>query len=432
MYRPGGSPIHPSEDIFSREIAKQLPEDFIVVPNATLETGRADFDLDSTIIGPPGVVIVELKTWKGAIDVQPGRTWRRYVNSEWKSVRSPLLSLQHKQRRFHTLLFDLGLKHVSVLGVVALFGDRYQLQGRRELRRHVLPASRVAEAILARKLVFHLPNVRATTGSERLKIADLIASRPASGSPSLQGYDTGEMLDSNAKEGWFEYAGIETVTGRRVRIRIWPTKLQTADGGPALREARALSLVHSAQVIRYFCTCPDYDHDDTLITVTEDLPPTCLEGFLSPRDRPARDVARHWLRLAFVGLDACHAHGIVHRNVNPRSVRIVDRRGPVLTEFHRARVPGFATIGLTSCPPTPFVPPEFEGTLAPASERSDLYSMAAVFASLVGASAEQGIDARRRVLREEFGDRPGDVLNDYLAKDPSARPDSARALLATF
>lgn len=440
MFFQGGRPIHPSEDIFSRELAKLLPDDFLVVSNPTIDWNRTNYDLDCAVIGPPGVVIVELKSWKGPIEVQPGLTWLRYLNGEQVSIPSPSELVNTKQRVFHSRLHADGMTHVSVVGIVALFGDRYQLKGRREDRRFVVPAGRVAEGILSRKFVFNASNIRATTAAERFRIRDMLVSKPASGGPMLLGYDVGPLVDSNEEEGWFEFSGTEKLTKSPVRVRIWPVKLESGDRSPALREARALSLVNSPQVIRYFCICRDYDHDDTMLTVMEDLPSNCLHDYLRgdgaasapPAGTPSRDELRRWLRLAFVGLDACHDHGIVHRNINPRSVRVVEGRGPVITEFHLARVPGIPTIGQIPYLPSPFIAPEIANSLAHASPRSDLYSMAAVFAALVGATSERGAEARRGVLRMEFGERVGDVLAEYLSDDPAGRPESAKTLLAAF
>lgn len=432
MFCPGGRPIHPSEDIFAKNLAKLLPDDFIVVPNAMVDHNRATYDLDCIVIGPPGVVVIELKSWKGPIEVQAGQSWLRYLNGEWVTVPSPLELANFKQRHFYSLLKDATMRHVSVVGIVALFGDRYQLKGRREARRLVVPASRVAEGILARKFVYNAEHIRATTLAERLRIRDMIASKPATGGPTTQSYVAAQLLDSNEQEGWFEFAGSEKLTGSPVRIRIWPTSLEIGDRSPALREARALSLVNCPQVIRYFCICRDYDHDDSMLTVTEDLPPTCLQNFLPPAEPPSRDLLRAWLRLAFVGIDACHDHGIVHRNISPRSLRIVEGRGPVITDFHLARVPGVPTIGQIPYLPTSFVAPEIASSLAHASPRSDLYSMAAVFAALVGVKGDETPDMRRRVLRDSYGGKIGEVLADYLNEDPSSRPESAKALLAAF
>jgi len=429
MFRRGGSAIHSAEKAFIRDLVPRLSDEFIVVANSTLDTGRADFDLDATIIGPMGVVIVELKSWAGAIEVQPGGSWIRERHGERKPVRSPLRSVQLKQRRFHSLLFEHGMMHVSVVGIVALHGNRYSIRGPRELRRHVVPASRVADHVMSRRHVFSAPNVRATTMSERLAIAGLLASRPASGAPVLHGYEFGPLVDSNAQEKWFEYAGTEVVTRRKVRARVRPDCLAAEDGAAELREAQALSLIYNTHVLGHLLTCPDPDHDDTLITITEDLPGTWIEEHMTPDRRPRRDVARDWLRGAFVGLNACHESGVINRNIHPRSIRIVERRGPVLTGFGRARVVGLPTIAELAFPPSPYTAPELHRSLRPATPGSDLYSMARVFAALADPTAPFDAPVDRARLASEYGDAAAAQLERCLEPHPNDRPLSAREVL---
>ncbi len=434
MLRTAGRPSHWTEEIIAQELSSALPDDWIVVRSASfIDSKGSSHDLDVTVIGPPGVVLIEVKSWLGKIECRAGAPWLRNCTSEssWTEFPNPVSSIITKQERFHSHLFEKrGLSHASVFGVVAFHGRDFELLGAKEVRRNAYPAAKLAKLILERRLVHRIHNIRQLTMSESQTIADLLRA-PSSGIPYVQGYEIRKAVEWNDGTGNVIFPAVEIISGEERRIVFTPGLLDAAEGGTARREAVALSLINNPQVVRYFHAFRDVDYDDALVTVTEPLPSACLADYLPPQGPLDSQTSREWLRLAFVGLEACHARGVIHRKISPSSIRVVGNRGPVIADFDMARVPNVPTIVDRAIVRDRFVAPELASSTSAASPGSDLFSMAAVFSALAGAPQDGGA-SEETALKRAYGDRAGQVLSRCLSAVPAGRPSAARELLAAL
>ncbi|MDE3070119.1 MAG: serine/threonine protein kinase [Acidobacteriota bacterium] len=162
------------------------------------------------------------------------------------------------------------------------------------------------------------------------------------------------------------------------------------------------------------------------------------EGALDPQDalRYATEIGR--------GLEAAHAHGIVHRDVKPQNIFLGGEGGAKIGDFGIARTLSEEglTLGGRVLATTDYVSPE-QALGEPVTGASDVYSLGVVlFEMLTGHvpfKAKTPVAVAMRHVREELPDvqqsRPeisaatAAVVERATAKDPAHRYPSAGAMV---
>lgn len=151
-----------------------------------------------------------------------------------------------------------------------------------------------------------------------------------------------------------------------------------------------------------------------------------------PREK-AMDIARQLC----AGLTAAHDVGVLHRDIKPSNI-MIDGRGRVrLMDFGLAVPTGGALTGDVVGTPAYMAPEQLAGDRA--TEQTDLYALGLVLHEVF--TGRQIFPARSFDERIRFGyDTPldtspreldpdiGSIIRACLARDPAARPASARAL----
>ena len=201
-----------------------------------------------------------------------------------------------------------------------------------------------------------------------------------------------------------------------------------------LREARAAARLGHHGVVTVFDLV---EEDDRIFIVMEFVQGPSLEelvtseGPLSPA--LATDIGLQVLEV----LEAAHADGIVHRDVKPGNVLIIQGGQVKLGDFGIASITGDPRItatGMVLGSPSYMAPEQASGqTVGPAT---DLWGLGALLYFAVEGQApfrkDQPIPTLAAVIQEdplppENAGPLGPVILDLLAKDPSARP-SGRVL----
>jgi serine/threonine protein kinase len=328
----------------------------------------------------------------------------------------------------------------------------------------------VAAGFLTRHLGFTLLD-RAELERLRLRLPELVGSGDAEQTMTLLGDDTAKETAAPAGE-----PGPPQVGGRLGKYLLTEWVGQGASGSvfralhPTLHipvavkvltpgtgddqherverlksEAQLLAQLNHPNIVRVY----DFEgHSRYPFLVLELVNGPTLAELIAQSGRIQPDRVVRIVRQLSDGLAAAHQLGIVHRDIKPANV-LLTRGGDVkLADLGLATVrapfaapgpmPDGSRVG-TAC----YIAPELVGSMRPADERSDMYSLGATFYhALTGrppfeGSApwqviEQHAKAPRPCPRERVPDLPADIAElvvRMLAREPDARPTSFKALL---
>jgi hypothetical protein len=244
------------------------------------------------------------------------------------------------------------------------------------------------------------------------------------------------------------YAATDELLGRDVAIKVLAPAFSADDSARArfTREARAAARVSDhPHVVTIYDIAETDDDPPVAFIVMELLPGGTIGERLKAGEPIPHTLAIRWLEQTADALDAAHATGMVHRDVKPANL-LLDAQGTLkVADF------GIATIG-TEAPLT--MTGQVVGTAAyfspeqalgkPATDASDRYALAVVAFELLtgrrpfppGAPAAQAMAHVETDPPHASTVAPGlppavdEVLARGLAKDPAARPATARDLVA--
>lgn len=221
---------------------------------------------------------------------------------------------------------------------------------------------------------------------------------------------------------------------RLVAVKVFQRELAESDRSRFLREAAAIGRLsdHPGMVTAHSA---GFAPDGRPYLIMELCPGGSLTEWLKPENRPSGEQVRQvGLRIADA-LAAAHACGVRHRNVEPANILIGSNGDPRLADFGLA-VMGADAADATSVP-SPYAPPEAFG-MQPATESSDVFSLAATLYALLAGSPPRtvasppGSPLAPAEVATPITPIPGvsrglmDVVMAALADDPAARPTAAR------
>jgi hypothetical protein len=221
---------------------------------------------------------------------------------------------------------------------------------------------------------------------------------------------------------------------RRVAVKIYGPERDEADRG-FMREIAAVGRLSSHPGI-----ITVYDAgmlpDDRLYLIMEHCPAGSLSQWLDPQNRLSDErVRRVGIQIADA-LAAAHSAGVLHRGVMPAHILIDSYGNARLADFGLAVIVGAASDDVDVPPvPSDYAPPEAFAR-QPATERGDVFSLAAtLYALLTGQAPHRGDrtpgaeDAVAETWSPPLSAVDGtlvDAVMSGLHIDPAARPIAAQ------
>ncbi len=232
---------------------------------------------------------------------------------------------------------------------------------------------------------------------------------------------------------------------RPVAVKVYRRELDDGDRRRFLREAAAARLSDHPGIV----TAHDAGilPDDRPYLIMDLCSGGSLAEWLKPENRPSEEQVRQvGVRIADA-LAAVHAGGVLHRDVKPANILIDSFGNPGLADFGLAAVAGAATTAPDAVRVTAaYAPPEFG--MQPATESSDVFSLAATLYALLAGRPPRNVGAASVALEQtvEVAERPigpipsvtrylpipgvnrhlMDALMTALSNNPVDRPTAAR------
>ena len=234
----------------------------------------------------------------------------------------------------------------------------------------------------------------------------------------------------------------DTLLGRRVAIKVLAEELA---GDPVAvrrfrREARATAMLDHPNVVRVF----DFVDGQAPFLVLELLEgQTLAERLRRDGALPPAEAARIAAAVAD-GLDVAHRAGIIHRDIKPSNIMLTASGEVKVMDFGIAAAwEAHSTTGQQLLATASYVAPE-RITGARATPAGDLYSLGVVLYEMLTGQPPFRADSAKQLLRAHLEALPRPVralvssvppgiaaaCEACLAKDPTERPTSARALAA--
>ncbi|WP_106396939.1 protein kinase domain-containing protein [Actinocorallia populi] len=234
------------------------------------------------------------------------------------------------------------------------------------------------------------------------------------------------------------WEGRDTALGRRVAIKT----LVVSPTAEAVRRFRGEAQIGAGLSHPGIMVVHDIgQYEQALYLVMEYLEGSDLKTLMEQGRLPLErtlEIAAELLG----ALGAAHAQGVVHRDVKPGNVMILDKGGLKILDFGIARFTDATLTGSVVGTPAYMAPEQFTGDTE-VDGRCDLYSFGVMLYEMVvgrppfegGTLPEfvyahlQKVPDPPRAARPELPESLNRLIVDLLAKDPASRPRTAEAAL---
>lgn len=373
-----------------------LPAGYTVLPHLVLPGQQWQHDpddIDSVVLGPNGVFLLEYKHWQGTIHVAADGPWEHVFVAGGREERAnPLPYLDEKRRCLLQFLADRQLTHLPV-HVALVFPDRSGLEGAAgegELATvggvPLLPLHRVAA---------WLPRA-AEPGSLSKDVQSAIAEhlRPNSPRRLVNQYQLSTRLSRT--ENKTTYLAYDTVLERPVLMQELsydpyqqPAQLERVRN-ELLREAKLTMQLKHENIVAVEHVIP---RDDCYYVVTEWLDNCQTLGQQLARKGPTPLDVEEGVHIALCvasALEYAHAQGIVHRDVRPDNVLVAPGGIVKVANFGHAKKADLGTRSTFDlrqmAQENPYVAPEFRlGATGhhTVDQRADIFSLGAMLYQLL-------------------------------------------------
>lgn len=432
------------EQVTRNFLMQQLGDmDGILLTNYHLPSGNSTLEMDLVLFNARGVWILEVKNWRGSIDIDQ-TDWRR---DDGFIQHSPLTSVEMKAKALHGVLENIGQASVSVVGFVVLSQANTSLRNTNDVQsrdpredRVFHLDTRLLRALTGEHFLHHKAGNKALDMAlirsivKRLLPLKVDPGRRVIGNSYRIKYDLGAGENDNFHAYQAEHV---TIPGRYARAKKYhELVISTGDLYDSIerfqRDMQALSkMEHHPNILQVYDYQPDRDSDDIywlLLEWTKGI--TLYERLDGPPILWPEQL--RILNSALAALDCCHSNNILHRNLSPSCLYLANDGTVKLGDFDFARVPNFSKTLTITDQPVPwktnrYMAPELQVNARAADARSDLYALGAIWYDMaVRPEPDEVLDLSRLEKTGLSGDAR-DLLSRLLSHDPVERPQNAKA-----
>ena len=382
-----GLPVNDSERKAISYLAKELPDDYVILTNLELPSRNGfPYEYDMIVIGDMAVFVVEIKDYGGVIK---GNALEWELSSGF-IVKSPMPLVTTKFKVVSGLLqrqprlFNVWVRHLLVLTA-----DRVSLQIKDPQTVHI----KKLEECVSTMIDGSGQPTKITSAMSKM-IEEAIASQflPLKRDKEVGDYRLLEQVNRNDLYTTF-IAEHKLLGGqRKYLLKIYTLKIyadlaeQKKHRDRVLREARILfELPPHPDLVKVYPPFPW--EDDKIVLPVEWVDGRSLRGLLDDKDTAGKIIAKQVLLGLCLALSHIHKNGVVHRDVRPDNVLVCPDGTIKLVNFDCAHLGGQDMLTIATRVgrhlDERYVAPEVWRDPANASERSDIYSLGIIFHELL-------------------------------------------------
>ncbi|WP_239395157.1 serine/threonine protein kinase [Frankia sp. CiP3] len=453
----GGPPVNDGERRVIAHLRDHGPADWLVLHNIEIPAHGAAYEVDLVIVTGHGVCIVDVKGTHGRIEVAGSRWYPR----RGQPFYSPVRKLRGHARALKGVL-EKGRPRLSQLYVdqlVVLIAPDARLVDPNDrsdadaLDVVDLPGLIPALADVSRVRVGKARDIRPL----RTEVLDALnhGVRKPTKPPQFGNWEVVERLGGHSAEPGEDVAeyrarNASAPSAGTVLLRVYQADPFLAE---AERAAQRLAIANAYDAVSRMpphpCIvgCRDFfpvEDESRYVLVLEDLAGQALTVHLSdPRQALGADARGRVITDLLRGLAHAHAHGVLHRALNPSVVLVTGPSGQsLLTGFDYARPDGTrvqtVSAALAAALDPAYVAPECQTRVQAMSRASDVYAAGVVAFRLLTGELPFATTVDQFAKGSELPDEPMrsaglppgliELLRRMSRQKPSARPTAIEAL----
>jgi serine/threonine protein kinase len=431
-----GLPVNDSERKAISYLAKQLPNDYVLLTNLELPTRNGfAYEYDIIVIGDFAVFVVELKGYGGIIKGN-ALEWEL---SSGKVIKSPIPLLNTKAKIVRSRLetSSPSLADIWVMPLLVLTDDRVSVKVNDPVSNVI---KKLDESVLMMTKSDRLG--KEITPATSRKIEEAIANQflPLKRDKELGEYRLIEQISRNDLYTTFIAEHKLLGAGRRYVLKAYTLKIysdpeeQQKHHERVLREAKTLfDLPPHPNLVR--ADPPFTAGDDKVVLPLEWVDGRSLRWLLDEKEMAGNAPAKEILLALCSVLSYVHGHGIVHRDLRPDNVLVCPDGTIRLVNFDCAHLAGqdMRTIAtrVGRHLDERYVAPEVWIDPANATKGSDIYSLGIIFHEILTGSTpyqkikdvllNKKVKSSINELRRDLDKEAERLFQSMCAYDPRSR-----------
>lgn len=437
--------VGPGEERTGQYLEKELPENWVVISGVQIASGNRE-DIDFLVVAENRIFVIEEKFW-GPTVVLGEPYWQVGMDSR----KSPAFGISHKAKVLQSFLketFPLAkaISQRPTVAAIVLSHPSLNLKGIRKKDDFVLRLEETADAL------FDIDQER---NSDLFEIRELVIEK-LSGLPSketeIKRIGDYNVIGSGKELGNLtKFRAEHYITGAPTQLTCFHRDIGKDSSPEFNRELISLKKVQNLQ--RTWPSSEPFEYEplnwmvlasfmpvgaenlNTVVTQSKlsEKPTAPPDSISANEELPiiTFEQATRIMMDAFSGLSDVHNLGIIHRSLSPSRIWLGKGRRVLFSDFTAARIETQATLHHSTLESVDdrelFMAPEVQVDLHQASNSSDVFSLALIFAHWLHYFSEDSSLAEIRSRLMEDGP-VGQALIPALHEKPKMRPDAANIL----